>query len=488
VASIQLAGSERVAYSRKFTANVREWRGAWLAMMLADAVALELCVFLGALTRVALAPVWPIEISTSQFLDIALGVLVLPLAFQFIGMYPGYGVCAVLRLRQRVMATMLLFGVLIAWNYLEQRADLSRGVLLASLVYALFLPSLVEALTRHVLIWLRLWGQPAVVLGGGEAGQHIVDLLQRRPELGFYPVAIFDDNEALWDTKFQGVEVQGPLVNATHLNATHIRNAIIAMPNLDGEETSSLLTRLPFENVIVVPRLFGMNSVWVSPIDLESVVGLRVKNNLLIRHNMLLKRALDYAICVPAALFATPIIVLAAAWIFLVDGGPVFFVQERRGYDGRRIRVLKLRTMYKHAEARLAQYLDANPEAREEWERFFKLRHDPRILPGVGHFLRRSSLDELPQIFNVLRGDMSLVGPRPFPEYHLAKFDDKFCDLRESVLPGLTGLWQVSARSDGDLKVQESLDGYYIRNWSLWLDLYILARTLLIVVKGSGAY
>lgn len=486
--SVQATAGERIEHSRRVTANVREWRGAWLAMMLADAIAVELCVFLGALTRVALAPIWPIQISTVQYLDIALGVLILPVAFQFMGLYPGYGVCSVLRLRQRVMTTLLLFGVLIAWNYLEQRANLSRGILVASLGYALILPSLVEALTRHVLISLRLWGQPAAILGGGEAGQHIVDLLQRRPELGFYPVAIFDDNEALWDTTFQGVEVHGPLANAARLNAANIRNAIIAMPNLDGEETSSLLKRLPFENVIVVPRLFGMNSVWVSPIDLESVVGLQVKNNLLIRHNMVLKRALDYAICIPAALFAIPIIALAAVWIVLVDGGPVFFGQERRGFDGKRIRVLKLRTMYKHAEERLADYLDANPEARKEWERFFKLRHDPRILPGVGRFLRRTSLDELPQIFNVLRGDMSLVGPRPFPEYHLAKFDDKFCDLRESVLPGLTGLWQVSARSDGDLKVQESLDGYYIRNWSLWLDLYVLARTFLIVVKGSGAY
>lgn len=486
--SIQVAAGERVAYSRKVAANVREWRGAWLAMMLADAIALEFCVFLGALTRLALAPVWPIEISVSQYLDIALGVLILPVAFQFMGMYPGYGICAVLRLRQRIMATLLLFGVLIAWNYLEQRADLSRGILMASLIYALILPSLVEAFTRHVLINFRLWGQPAVILGAGESGKHIVDLLQRRPELGFYPVAIFDDDEALWDTKFSGIEVHGPLANAAHLNATHIRNAIIAIPSLDGHETSSLLKRLPFENVIVVPRLFGLNSVWVSPIDLESVVGLQLKNNLLIRHNMVLKRVLDYAICIPVALLAVPIIAFAAAWISLVDGGPVFFVQERRGFDGKRIRVLKLRTMYKQAEERLVGYLEANPDARQEWERFFKLRHDPRVLPGVGRFLRRTSLDELPQIFNVLRGDMSLVGPRPFPEYHLAKFDDKFCDLRESVLPGLTGLWQVSARSDGDLTVQESLDGYYIRNWSLWLDVYVLARTFLIVIKGTGAY
>ena len=166
--------------------------------------------------------------------------------------------------------------------------------------------------------------------------------------------------------------------------------------------------------------------------------------------------------------------------------GGLMPVQTR--HRNKRIGVLKLRTMYKDAEKRLVDHLAENPDVRDEWERFFKLRKDPRILPGVGRFLRRTSLDELPQVLNVLRGDMSLVGPRPFPDYHLEKFDRRFCDIRSSVLPGLTGFWQISARSDGDLGVQESLDSYYIRNWSVWLDLYVMMRTFIIVIRGTGAY
>ena len=136
----------------------------------------------------------------------------------------------------------------------------------------------------------------------------------------------------------------------------------------------------------------------------------------------------------------------------------------------------------------LERHLAENPADRAEWDQFCKLKNDPRIIPGIGQLLRKTSLDELPQLWNILKGEMSLVGPRPFPAYHNSRFDPEFRTLRTQVRPGLTGMWQVSARSDGDLDVQESLDSYYIRNWSLWLDLYLLIRTARVVLTGAGAY
>jgi lipopolysaccharide/colanic/teichoic acid biosynthesis glycosyltransferase len=200
-----------------------------------------------------------------------------------------------------------------------------------------------------------------------------------------------------------------------------------------------------------------------------------------------LKRGVDLMVALLAAVTFLPLIGLAALAIKLVDRGPVFYAQERRGLGGQRIRGWKLRTMYSDAAARLERHLAENPAARTEWNRFFKLRQDPRVLPWIGGLLRRSSIDELPQLWNLVLGEMTLVGPRPLPDYHLAAFDGAFRHLRQTVVPGLTGLWQVSARSDGDTDTLRQLDSAYIANRSLGLDLQILLRTVAVVLTGRGA-
>ncbi|MBD3392751.1 MAG: hypothetical protein GF418_11680 [Chitinivibrionales bacterium] len=182
-----------------------------------------------------------------------------------------------------------------------------------------------------------------------------------------------------------------------------------------------------------------------------------------------------------------PLCCALALLIWLEDRHAPLYFQIRIGWNGRPFRVWKFRTMVPNAEDLLERMLLLDPEIRREWRARYKLRHDPRVT-RAGRFIRRFSLDELPQLINVLQGHMSLVGPRPLPRYHHRKLGDHVCAYREAVRPGLTGLWQVSCRSDGGNNGMRLWDPFYVRNWSLILDLLILARTARVVLKGRGAY
>ncbi len=198
------------------------------------------------------------------------------------------------------------------------------------------------------------------------------------------------------------------------------------------------------------------------------------------------KRVLDLcliiALCVPALLLSLVFAVL----IKLDSPGPIIYRQERIGQGGRRFLAWKFRTMVHDAETALCRYFQHRPELRQEWEQQRKLRCDPRVT-RFGKVLRRTSLDELPQLWNVLKGEMSLVGPRPIVEEEMVRYD-KYLSEYLAARPGITGLWQVSGRNDIGYKQRVALDVQYVRNWSVWLDIFILARTLSVVVEGKGAY
>lgn len=459
-----------------------------LALLSADAVALEASLLLGLALKNLLANLLPIGTAETGISALSLGVLLFPLGYGLAGLYPGYGLSPVESSRRRVQVTFFLFLVLVAWEWLFLREGWSRGLLLLAMGWALVLVPLGSVGVREVLARLGLWGVPVLILGAGRTGALVARALLRDGTLGLSPVAFLDDDPDKQGIRVEGLPVLGPIRQVSHWAQKGLRVVILAMPGAGSRRLVEILGGLPVPRILLVPDLLGIPSLWVSSRDFGGVLALEVHKNLLLGRNRLLKRVLDYLIGVPLFLLSLPVIGIFALWVKAVSPGPAFYAQEREGHFGRTIRVWKLRTMYSDAEQRLAEYLQANPEARKEWEHYFKLRDDPRVLPGVGTFLRRTSLDELPQLWSVIRGEMSLVGPRPFPRYHMEKFSPGFRHLRQSVWPGLTGLWQVSARSDADLEVQEALDTYYIRNWSFWLDLYILARTLWVVLTRKGAY
>ncbi|MDR3425667.1 MAG: sugar transferase [Alphaproteobacteria bacterium] len=199
----------------------------------------------------------------------------------------------------------------------------------------------------------------------------------------------------------------------------------------------------------------------------------------------LIKRGIDVALAGTALLLLSPVLAIVA-WVARRDGGPAFFVQKRVGQAGRLFLCYKFRSMHTEADAFLARYLKENAQAAEEWKQNRKLKNDVRITK-FGHFIRRASLDELPQLLNVLKGDMSLVGPRPITLDEVEKYDDDIA-YYYSVRPGLTGPWQISGRNNLSYAERVDMDGRYVRNWSLWRDMAIVCKTIPAVLKREGAY
>jgi exopolysaccharide production protein ExoY len=198
------------------------------------------------------------------------------------------------------------------------------------------------------------------------------------------------------------------------------------------------------------------------------------------------KRSFDLVIALCAIVALLPLIGAVCLLLKWNSGGSVFFKQMRVGFGGRRFACYKFRSMVENADAVLEQHLRANPEARLEWETCQKLRNDPRITP-LGHFLRSTSMDELPQLFNILIGDMSMVGPRPIVQSEIARYGAHFAEYAAGR-PGLTGLWQVSGRSDCTYPERVALDCQYVRNWDFWLDMRIIVKTFNAVLSRRGSY
>jgi len=465
------------------------WERPWLrwAKLAVDLVALQLALPLALVVSELPYPWFQVSVAPRLYWEFCIALLLLPCVFYLVGFYPGYGLTLAERLRRRVNATSCFFMAFTVWGFFVHHGTYSRLFALLVFLFALFFPPAMQRLLRVFLTRCNLWGTPVLVLGAGLTGERAVSSLLANPDLGFRPVAVLDDDRRKWGKTLSGVEVMGGLNRARAFKGK-LHYVLLALPGMQRDLQVHLVNSLPFSHILIIPDLIGVQSLWVEARDLCGMVGLEIQKKLLLRRSMYLKLLMDYLLGVPLFVLSLPLLLFFGVWIYLVSRANPFYCQVREGRGGRRFKVWKLRTMYPNAERLLQQYLAGNAEARKEWHSYFKLKDDPRILKGVGNFLRKSSIDELPQLWNVLRGEMSLVGPRPFPHYHLERFDDDFRRMRRRVLPGITGLWQVSARSEGDLAVQERLDTYYILNWSIWLDLSLLFQTIQTVLSRKGAY
>ena len=486
VAQVAESAVAAIDRGRPFYLDFREQHWVPGFTFLVDVAAVETALFFGYLARYALSSWWPINLVASTYAGLILGVLVVPVSYYLVGLHPGYGLGKIERLRRRLTVTIFVFGGLIAWDNIALAGDWSRGVMVATFGFALVLAPLFETLGRDYLIRKGRWGVPILLAGTGEKGALLARILRDEPGLGFVPIGFLSQDPGARITELENLPVLGHISQADAFK-DRVDTALVTVPRIGTNGLGSLTQDLPFSRIIMIPDLPEFPSLWVSARDLGGVLALELRQNLLMPRNQLIKRISDYVLAIPLFLVSLPILAGAALCIQIASPGPVFYTQERIGMYGRRFRLIKLRTMRPDADQRLEEHLRKDPKAREEWARFVKLRNDPRLVPIFGALIRKISLDEVPQLWNILRGEMSLTGPRPFRDVDLPHYGADFLTLRQSVRPGITGLWQILARSDGDARSKEILDTYYIRNWSLWLDLYVLARTPWAVLSMKGA-
>jgi len=453
-------------------------------LMTADILGFTVSLFIGASLRDLMVsnPARPISGTLLPALLVTLAT------FTVAGLYPGVGMNPVEELRRCSLSLALSFAAI--WSATFFLHDLSSSRLvygLAFLCSATFIP-VCRALVRQLFCRRAWWGSQVAIIGMGESGNLLFKTLIDNPQIGLKPIALLDDDSSRYRSVDQKL-VRGPLSRCLEITLEHkISYGIICMPSLSRDEMLRLLDLYGscFSHVLVIPNLIGMTSLGICARELGGIVGLEVTQQLLRPSSRFIKRTLDLATALLIAPVVAAVVGLFAILIRLDSPGPAFYGNERMGVGGKKFKVWKLRSMKMDGDAILARHLAENSAAAAEWHAHQKLKRDPRIT-RVGAFIRKTSIDELPQLWNVMIGQMSLVGPRPLLESQVALYGPSF-NLYKKFRPGITGLWQVSGRNELAFHERVKLDKYVIQNGSVWLDLYILARTLAVVLTAKGAY
>jgi undecaprenyl-phosphate galactose phosphotransferase len=372
----------------------------------------------------------------------------------------------------------------------------SRLWWLATWALAFALVPAARTFVKRTLLRLGRWSRRTVVLGTGPNARDACAALASEPLMGYAVAALLaPPGQAPETQRTCPGDADSPPVVAFEdppervLDRLEAEALVVALEPAELTVNRALVERLAFRggDVMLIPPirglpLYGMD---LAHFFRHEVLLLRVPNNLERGAARFIKRGFDLA-CATLLLVTLAPLLAWIAWRARADGGPAIFAHERVGRSGRRFRCYKFRTMVPDADRVLAGVLERDEQARASWARDRKLKADPRVTP-IGAWLRRTSVDELPQLWNVLRGDMSLVGPRPVIPEELGRYGDAaryYLDVR----PGITGLWQISGRSDTDYAERVALDAWYIKNWSLWYDVVILVKTLRVVREGRGAY
>ena len=463
-----------------------------LALFFVDALVLIFCIGFGFLIVNLFDSS---DINFKSFIFYSIYIPFILIIFACLGLYPGIMNSPTEEVKRFFFATSFSFLAIILTiifsdeteitftdNLIQDSEDIALTIAfcIAIPVATIGLPAFRE-FAKHYFSRFRWWGVPAVIYTNGDSANFIIDKLTRNKFLGYHPVAIID-SQASECGSYKGIPVW-PSTDEIHyvIKKHNIKQAVICDYHGDMSIVMS-----SYRYTISVSKNQTFFTATQQLKDIAGIIGFASIHNLTFKGNLILKRLLDIFLILLLLPLLIPLMLILSFLVKVTSKGPVFYAHKRVGKNGKEIKCWKFRSMNINAQQMLEEILATDPVRRAEWEKDRKFVDDPRVTK-FGKFLRKTSLDELPQLFNILFGDMSLVGPRPVTEPELDKYG-KYKDYVLSVVPGLTGMWQVSGRSDTGYEERISFDTYYIQNWSIWLDIWILIKTVWVVLKGKGAY
>ncbi|MFC1504143.1 sugar transferase [Spirochaetota bacterium] len=378
--------------------------------------------------------------------------------------------------------------------------EVSRFLMVIMTVFAVFLFPLSRLFLKKILYRFTYFQRNIIIIGEIEECMLLKIGIFREKHLGFKIIGFFLIDASrkssalrsfLKECKKDSITVYSNIKNLLSVVDTHFIETIFIAENIRLKEIINLVyirSKNTGLNINIVPKLKGvalMNTELLHLLN-EEIFILDIVDNLKSRVNIIIKNTFDYVLAVVLTVLSIPFMLAVGILIKIDSRGPVFFSHGRVGRGGRKIAIYKFRTMYEDAEERLKKILK-NKKFKTEYNTYYKLKKDPRITT-IGKFLRRTSLDELPQLFNVIKGEMAIVGPRPVKEEELIKYYKVYREYYESVKPGITGMWQISGRNDLTYEERVRYDVNYVMNWSLWLDIILLLKTVRILFRSEGAY
>jgi Undecaprenyl-phosphate galactose phosphotransferase WbaP len=411
-------------------------------------------------------------------------------AFTSLKLYRSVGMHPVVELERVVSATAITFLMLMMVVIWTSDRDIFQQMLclgIAGSFCCLALPTI-----RHLLrCWLgrtKWWRQPLIVIGRSENIDSFIEEIEAESHLGWKPIGYIEEFNKNWDRSTSSTYCLGDDEDLPGIaERENVFWGVIDLRLKSNDQTQDYLDRyhhiLP--NLIAVVGGKGKNSFSLD-MDCGGAAGICYRSSLSLMLPRLAKRLLDVVVSGVAMLLLSPLFILIMLAIRFGSRGPVFYSQERIGLNSSPFKIWKFRSMVPDADKVLQAWLAKKPELRAEWNSTQKLTNDPRIT-RVGKLLRKSSLDELPQLWNVFNGSMSLVGPRPIVKSEIEKYGSVFW-LYQRTKPGITGLWQVNGRNLISYDARLEFDSFYVRNWSIWLDWYILLKTVRVVVFCEGAF